>query len=132
MYKKAYGEKMDADVPATQEWLTTTLADILHRYETKNIFNGDETGLLWRAMPNGSHVFKSTKYFGSKLSKERVIILDSEKKSVLVIGKSKTPRCFRGIQHLPVNYKSNTNAWMTCSIYCCANRIVHCLLKTVR
>ena len=39
------------------------------------------------------------------------------KKPVLVIEKSKTPRCFRGIQHLPVNYKSNTNAWMTCSIF---------------
>ena len=36
---------------------------------------------------------------------------------MLVIGKSQTPRCFRGVKQLPVNYESNKNTWMTSSIF---------------
>ncbi|VVC42922.1 DDE superfamily endonuclease domain, partial [Cinara cedri] len=32
---------------------------------------------------------------------------------LLVIGKSKTPRCFKNVKNLRVDYKSNKKAWMT-------------------
>ena len=114
VYKKSHGEKLDADIPAAKEWLSTALVDVFNRYQEQDIFNADETGLLWRAMPNGYHVFKANELSGSKISKERLTILlctsmNGEKQPVLVIGKSKIPRCFQGVKQLPVNYENNKN-----------------------
>ena len=39
------------------------------------------------------------------------------KLKLLVIGKSKSLRCFKGVKHLPVDYVSNSNAWMTSSLF---------------
>jgi hypothetical protein len=36
-----------------------------------------------------------------------------EKRDLLVIGKSKTPRCFKRVRSLPVDYYSSENAWLT-------------------
>jgi hypothetical protein len=49
--------------------------------------------------------------------KERVTVLccanmNDEKRDLLVIGKNKNPRCFKGVRSLPVVYYSNANAWM--------------------
>ena len=41
----------------------------------------------------------------------------TDKRPLLVIGKSKNPRCFRGVQQLPTPYKNNSNAWMTGDIF---------------
>nr|XP_015838614.1 PREDICTED: tigger transposable element-derived protein 4 [Tribolium castaneum] len=63
--------------------------------------------------------FKNEKCHGEKHSKERVTLLlatnmdGSEKIKLLLIGKSKNPRCVRGIKWLPVHYESNSKAWMT-------------------
>ena len=40
-----------------------------------------------------------------------------EKNFHFVIGKSAKPRCFKGVKRLPLEYKSNSKAWMTCSIF---------------
>ena len=37
----------------------------------------------------------------------------SEKLKLLVIGKSKNPRCFKHVKSLPVQYEANKKAWMT-------------------
>ncbi|GBN55241.1 Tigger transposable element-derived protein 4 [Araneus ventricosus] len=39
------------------------------------------------------------------------------KKTPLVVGKSKKPRCFKGVKNLPVNYANSYNAWMTSNIF---------------
>ena len=41
----------------------------------------------------------------------------SDKRKLLVIGKSVKPRCFRSVASLPVTYKANKNAWMTAAIF---------------
>lgn len=41
----------------------------------------------------------------------------SDKRQLLVIGKSKDPRCFHGKKSLPVKYESNKNSWMTSEIF---------------
>jgi hypothetical protein len=41
----------------------------------------------------------------------------SEKLRLLVIGKFKNPRCFKGVKSLPVTYKANKRAWMTSEIF---------------
>ena len=40
-----------------------------------------------------------------------------EKLSLLIISKSKSPRCFRGIKSLPLEYTANAKAWMTGEIF---------------
>jgi hypothetical protein len=35
----------------------------------------------------------------------------------LVVGKSKSPRCLKGVKNLPVEYVHNANAWMTASMF---------------
>ena len=36
---------------------------------------------------------------------------------LFIVGKSKKPRCFRGVKSLPVKYEANSNAWMTASLF---------------
>ena len=40
-----------------------------------------------------------------------------EKAPLLVIGKSKSPRCFAGVKNLPLTYVGNSKAWMTIEIF---------------
>ncbi|GFU95444.1 uncharacterized protein TNCV_4787791 [Trichonephila clavipes] len=41
----------------------------------------------------------------------------SEKITPLAIGKSATPRCFKGINSFPAKYRSNKKAWMTTELF---------------
>ena len=41
----------------------------------------------------------------------------TEKIKIMVIGKSKNPRCFKNIKRLPVTYKTNKSAWMTSILF---------------
>lgn len=58
-----------------------------------------------------------------KKSKDRITVMVAcnmtglEKLKLLVIGKSKNPRCFKGIKSLDVDYEFNKKAWMTSEIY---------------
>lgn len=60
---------------------------------------------------------------GHKESKERVTIMTcanatgSHKIPLLLIGKSQRPRCLKGITHLPLLYKAQTNSWMNSKIF---------------
>lgn len=121
---KVQGEAADADVEAATEWKTKNLHDILKQYTSDNIFNADETGFYFRALPDTTYVQKSQRRNarGIKLAKDRLTILvccsmAGEKIKPLVIGKSKNPRCLKNVRILPVLYKSSSNAWMTKDIW---------------
>ena len=99
------------------------LPEILKDYSARDVFNADETGLYWRATPDGTLSFKSVEAPGSKVAKDRMTLLltgnmdGSEKMDPLVIGKSKNPRCFKNVKTLPVQYNANKNAWMIGDIW---------------
>ncbi|KAL4149571.1 hypothetical protein QTP88_003497 [Uroleucon formosanum] len=81
-----------------------------------------QTGLYFRALPEHTYVLQNDKAKGTKFCKERITILycasmTGEKKKLLVVGKSKQPRCFKGVKALPVDYTANKNAWMTQEIF---------------
>ena len=70
------------------------------------------------------HCFKGDEMAGGKKAKDRITVLlccnmtGSEKRPLVVIGKSKSPRCFPKDQSkLPVTYKFSYNAWMTGDIF---------------
>lgn len=121
-FKTISGESADVDEVSVQDWFTK-LKLIIKDYDVKDIFNADETGLYYLAMPNKTFALKSDKCAGRKSAKQRVTILfcssmNGEKETPLVIGKSKNPRCFKGahIDKLPLEWVSNKKAWMTTEI----------------
>ena len=91
-------------------WSSTVLPELLEKYSPSDIYNADETGIYYRAVPDGTLAFSTDKLSGSKKAKERVTALvackidGSDKRPFLVIGKSKEPRCFRGLPRLPTPY----------------------------
>ena len=52
-FKKAHGEKKDADFVAADTWTSTVLAELLCEYSPRDIYNADETGIYFRAVPDG-------------------------------------------------------------------------------
>lgn len=92
-------------------------------YNDDDIFNADETRLFYKMTPNIKHQFKKKKRVRGKQAKYRLTVLvcvnmtGKEKRKLLVIGKSAWPKCFKNTKHLPVTYKPNKKAWMTCNIF---------------
>ena len=74
-------------------------------------------------MPDRTHALNTEKVSGGKKNKERVTAMvcanmdGSDKRKLMIIGKSKQPRCMKNVQSLPVTYESNANSWMTSHIY---------------
>ena len=110
---------MDNDTSSADEFKQTRLKEILLQYTPADIYNADETGLYFRTTPDRTHAFADEKLSGGKKSKERVTIMvcsnmdGSDKRKLLVIGKSANPRCLKNVKRLPVEYTANKNAWMT-------------------
>ena len=96
----------------------------MEEYDENNIFNMDETGCFWKALPEKGFAEKGKVCKGGKKSKLRLTIAffvnacgEKEFKPV-VVWKSKKPRCFKrvDINHLPVLYFNQPKAWMTSDI----------------
>ena len=122
-YKRLHGESKDADTTAAEHWISNVLPSLLKDVSPDDVYNADETAIYFRALPEGTLAYKTDTSGGSKKSKERVTALvatnmsGTDKRRLLIIGKSKDPRCFRGKKSLPVTYKSSKNAWMTADIF---------------
>uniref|UniRef100_K7F9V3 DDE-1 domain-containing protein n=1 Tax=Pelodiscus sinensis TaxID=13735 RepID=K7F9V3_PELSI len=95
-----------------------------HRLSPCQMYNADETGLLWRCLPNSTLVGGGEKAaHGFKMNKDRITVLvcanasGTHKLKLLVIGKYKKPRAFKTLMSLPVIYEAQWNAWMTSEIF---------------
>ena len=87
------------------------LPEIVRGYDKKNIYNLDETGCFWRALPERGFVEKGKRCNGGKKHKLRLTIAflvnaSGEKEQPIVIWNSANPRCFRGFDQR-VLYLSN-------------------------
>ena len=117
------GERSSVDLTCVDTW-KEKLPSIVDGYEPRNIYNMDETGLFYRALPEKSLREKGDSCSGGKKSKDRITaslcvnaVGDFEK--TFVIGHSENPRCFKNISacNLPVIYKANKKAWMTSALF---------------
>ena len=84
----------------TAPWAETTLPTMLSKYELNQIYNADESGLSYRAQPEKSLHLKDERCIGGKHSKLQLTGLAAAnaaggKLPMFVIGKSKSPRCFK-------------------------------------
>jgi hypothetical protein len=122
VYRKVCGEASSVNPEEVVAWKDTTLLHLMARYSPKDIFSADEFGLFYNMLPNKTYTFKAASCKGIKVNKERITVLvyvnlgGTEKLPLLIIGKSKQPRCFRNTKLLPCTYCHKT-AWMTCEIF---------------
>lgn len=121
---KIAGEKLSSQ-PELVSPFTAELTKVIeeHKLSKHQIYNADETGLYWKLLPDKTYVSLSEKTApGLKLAKQRITVLGcvnasgSHKLTPLVIGKSKSPRCFKNFNN-PLIYKNTKNAWMTQEIF---------------
>ncbi|XP_060870227.1 tigger transposable element-derived protein 4-like [Metopolophium dirhodum] len=98
VFGKISGESSSVPVGVSENWLEHVWPNLRKNYTDCDIYNADETGLFYRLTPSQTLRFK-----GETCSD--------------VIGKSKTPRCFKNVKNLTVDYKSNKKAWMTGDIF---------------
>jgi hypothetical protein len=68
----------------------------------QDVYNANESGLFFRALPNKTLTLKSEKCTGGKLSKYRLTIpfcfsMAGSKEPLLVIGKAARPRAFKNV-----------------------------------
>ena len=82
------------DMTVVQEWKETDMADILRRYEPKDVYNADETGLFYQCTPDRTLAIRGSDVEGRKQSKKRVTLLvganmdGSDKLPLLMIGRT--------------------------------------------
>lgn len=123
MFRTIAGEGAAVDQNVCANWQKQKLQDVLANYEPSDIFSVDEVALFCKLLPNKTHSFKGEKCAGAKHSKDRVTVLvganmdGHQKLKLLVIGKAKRPRAFKGVKGLPVLYDANTKAWTTRAIF---------------
>ena len=123
-FKKSYnivwnsinGEANDVDMTIVGEW-KEKIEDRVENHEPKDVYNCDETGLFYHALPSRTLAVKGDRYIGRKLSIERLMVLgcgnmEGELEKLLVIGKAAKPRCFKNlkISSLLVRWKSSRKA----------------------
>lgn len=119
------GEVLSSDIPAAETFKTTFLNFVNSSgYAREDVYNCDETGINWKALPRKSLASRrETAAPGFKVSKERITgmvcanAIGDHALPLLIIGKSKKPRCFKNITQLPVTYKAQKSSWMNSEIF---------------
>ena len=119
---RLHGEAADINIAAVEPEIET-LRCALKEYSPDNIFNMDETGLFFRAIPNHSYLLadegdQRQEGRGCKAMKAKdrltvVLCVNSTgtcKVDPVVIGSAKKPRCFKEIPPV-VPYFWQKNAW---------------------
>jgi hypothetical protein len=115
------GESDSVNPEIIQKW-ESKLTGLLSGYKPENVYNLDETAFFYRLLPNQTYAFGNESRFGTKKLKERITLLlitnaNGSDRKLIMIGKSKNPRAFRGIKTLPIEYYSQTNSWMDSIIF---------------
>lgn len=113
------GESGDVSGVTVDSW-KERLPEICKDYTADNIWNLDETGCFWRALPDRGLGQMKASCKGGKKSKNRVTVAlfanaTGMKEKPVVIYKSAKPRCFKRIdkKNLPVSYYHQEKAWMS-------------------
>ncbi|CAF1416320.1 unnamed protein product [Adineta ricciae] len=98
-----------------ENWINNVLPGVIKCYGLNDVFNADETGLFYTAVPSGTLSVAGSHPTGNKTPKDRITVLflcnsTGTEKKAYAIGKSKHSRCFKKAQS-PLPYYSNANAW---------------------
>ncbi|KAL4135498.1 hypothetical protein QTP88_007104 [Uroleucon formosanum] len=122
------GEKLSANSAVIAEFKEQFKLKIQYdlKFVREQVYNCDETGLNWKALPQKTLTSFSEKTApGFKFQKDRITAMvcanatGNHRLPLLVIGKSKKPRAFKNLNMnaLPVNYYTQKSAWMDQTIF---------------
>lgn len=123
VYRQISGEAESVNDDDIASWKDNVLPSLLYDYAPEDVYNADEFGLFYKLMPDKSFVFKNETCHGGKMSKERLTVLactnstGTHKLKLVVIGKSRSPRCFKNVRTFPCDYLSQSHAWMTGELF---------------
>ena len=116
------GESGDVRLDTVESW-KERLPELLHGFRKEDIWNFDDTGCFWKALPDRAFGQKGKECKGGKNCKQRLTVAlmanaAGETETPVVIGMSERPRCFKGVDksHLPVKYFNQKKAWMSSEI----------------
>ena len=104
-----------------EEWKETVLIPTLEGYSPSDIYNGDETALLYKTLPHRTYCRPVEKPVSSLKCKDRLTLqvitnMDgSDHIKLSVIGKAKTPHCLqkkykRQVKDMAVDWYASKNA----------------------
>lgn len=119
------GETLSANSNAAKQFKKTFQSFLEEEGLSRDdVYNADETGLNWKSLPRKSLASRQESAArGFKVSKERVTAMTcanaagTHRLPLLLIGKSKKPRCFKNVTNLPVTYKAQKSAWMDAKLF---------------
>ncbi|XP_065651003.1 tigger transposable element-derived protein 4-like [Hydra vulgaris] len=122
VFRTISGEETSCTAEKTSIWEQTHLPTIPARYELRDVYNADEFGLFYQQPPTKTFHLKGERCAGGKLSKVRLTGIAAgngvgEKLSMFIIRKAEKPRCFKGVESLPCQYKSQNNSCMDSKIF---------------
>lgn len=122
---KLHGEAQSADVQAAAEYKSTFLRIIEKgKYTPEQVYNMDETALIWKKMPKRTFISKKVKMKkGPKVAKDRITLVFCSNAAgthfitPLVLYKSLKPRAFKkknvSPEDIGISWGANSKAWMT-------------------
>ncbi len=124
-FKKLHGEGGRVEEGTIGGW-RVVLKGLIESYRPEDVYNWDETGLIFAKGRETSFVTgqeaADRSLRGHRSSKQRVTILvgasmTGEKMPLIMIGKSERPRAFKNVPNLPVTYFNQKKAWMDSTIF---------------
>ena len=119
---KIAGESGDVRGETVDSW-QERIPELVQGYAKEDIWNLDETGCFWRALPDRGFAKKWSQCEGGKKAKQSMTVAlianaAGGTETAIVIWKSEKPRCFKSVDKgkLPQLYYSQANAWMNGTI----------------
>ena len=118
------GEEGDVNPETVDSW-NERVKELTKGYSPRDVWNEDETGCLWKVMPEKSLSQKRKRCRGGKNAKQWItaaffVNAEGEKEGLIVIGSSRLPCCFARWPNpsypCGAQYFSNEKAWNGCSL----------------
>ena len=123
--RRICGEGDDVPVITVHAWIER-LPEITQGYALCDIWNMDELGLFFKALPEKGLAEKSISAKGGKKCKQRCTVAifvaadGSKVTDPVVVGRSRKPNCFRNLKDIsrPLNthYFNNKKSWLNTEI----------------
>ncbi len=118
--RRLHGKAGDIDEVAAESRMSK-IRHLMQQFEPRNIYNEDETGLLYRMIPTRTYLSQAeesqtVRGTSQMRRKERITAVlctnmdGSHKLPVVYIGRSKNPCCMQHNEHLKSRYFSQFNA----------------------
>lgn len=123
VYAKDKNDTVSVDLKLASDWVKNVWPHMKMRYSDNEIYAADEVGIFYNVAPDKISKFKNEICVDGEFAENRLTVFacanmsGSDKRKLLVTGKSAEPISFKNVKSLPVSYSANKNAFMTSNIF---------------